>query len=125
MRGLPLLMAAVAVGGCRDSVEPSQGAPSVLTLSAHYDIVELGTLGGSSSEVAGINDQSQMAGASETAAGATHAFLWRDGVMEDLGTLGGDFSRAVAINARGDVAGLSTDSTGVMRAAVWVAGGSP
>ena len=71
-----------------------------------YSIVDLGTLGGATSEAAGLNNLGEVVGSSATAAGASHAFLYRGGRMLDLGTLpGGTVSYGTAINQRGDVVG--------------------
>src|SRR5271169_6570710 len=37
----------------------------------------------------------------------SHAFLWRDGTMQDLGTLGGPDSAAFLVNQNGQIAGTS------------------
>jgi probable HAF family extracellular repeat protein len=69
-------------------------------------MLDLGTLGGTASTAAGINDEGEVVGYSTTAAGEYHAFLWRDGVMSDLGAPPGSmFSFANAINDRGQIAG--------------------
>jgi probable HAF family extracellular repeat protein len=71
-----------------------------------YSITDLGTLGGDSSEAFGLNNLGDVVGAGTTAAGATHAFLYRNGETFDLGTLpGGSSSYATAINDRGDIVG--------------------
>jgi len=73
-----------------------------------YSITDLGTLGGTSSEAAGVNNPGEVVGSSTTAAGVSHAFLYRNGLMFDLGTLpGGSASQATAINDRGDIVGYS------------------
>jgi probable HAF family extracellular repeat protein len=84
-------------------------------------MVDLGTLGGLSSEGRAINAAGQIAGWSDTVAGPGHAFVWNAaGGMRDLGTLGGQRSAAVAINDIGRVAGWS-EIGGVHHAFSWTA----
>lgn len=71
-----------------------------------YSVTDLGTLGGASSEASAINTVGEVVGSSTTAAGVSHAFLYRSGQMFDLGTLpGGTASYGVAINDNGTVVG--------------------
>jgi probable HAF family extracellular repeat protein len=58
--------------------------------------VDLGTLGGTATQVAGINDAGQVIGASFLAGNfIEHAFVWTSaGGMADLGTLGTQQSMA-------------------------------
>jgi probable HAF family extracellular repeat protein len=91
--------------------------------AAEPTAVDLGTLGGASSRAVAINGLGQVAGDSETARGATHAFRWAKGRMRDLRTLGGRDSHAVAINAAGDIAGYAQTSAGEWRAVMWPAHG--
>ena len=76
-------------------------------------MIDLGTVGGSSSAGRAINVNGQVAGESYIAGdGAQHAFLYSGtpgsgGHMSDLGTLGGTSSYASAINAGGQVVGNS------------------
>lgn len=73
-----------------------------------YTILDLGTLGGAISRGNAINARGEVAGTSETATGAMHAFLFDGKTMIDLGTLGKNrFSDARAINDSGQVAGDS------------------
>jgi probable HAF family extracellular repeat protein len=72
-------------------------------------VTDLGTLGGSFSLAAAINESGQVVGSSMTLDDFTfQAFLSHEGSMISLGTLGGSSSTAHAINASGQVVGEST-----------------
>ncbi len=79
-----------------------------------YTITDLGTLGGTFSDVGGVNNQGAVSGFSTLPGDmVTHAFLWQRGQMTDLGTLGGPDSRAPEAsppNDRSEVAGFSDTS---------------
>src|SRR5262245_17966926 len=75
-------------------------------LAARFRVVDLGTLGGASSEATGLNNSGEVVGWSRDETGAARAFLYRDGAMVNLGTLpGGSASFATAINDLGQVVG--------------------
>jgi probable HAF family extracellular repeat protein len=66
----------------------STGATSeTATLWDHGAIVNLGTLGGSSSMVRDINDHGTVVGVSSLSGFGVHAFIHRNGAMEDLNDL--------------------------------------
>jgi probable HAF family extracellular repeat protein len=71
-------------------------------------LLDLGTLGGSTSQAWAINNIGQIVGFSLTATGEEHSFLYDNGVMKDLG--GGGASIAQGINDNGEVVGQGTDA---------------
>lgn len=90
-----------------------------VSAASEYSVTDLGTLGGNYSFATAINESGQVVGASETASGYEHAFLWQNGVMIDLGTLGGCCSYAYVINERGQVAGVSMTASGNYHPFMW------
>ena len=86
--------------------------PATLPRVPSYRLTDLGTLGGVESCAIGINAAGQVVGASTTASGATHAFLYADGVMKDLGTLGGNISQAYGVNNKRQVVGYAETRAG-------------
>lgn len=85
-----------------------------------YEIVDLGTLGGFSSDAYGINEAGQVVGRSTVVSGETHAFVWNEaGGMRDLGTLGGIASFAYRNNNKGQVVGNSLTSSNETHAFKW------
>jgi probable HAF family extracellular repeat protein len=86
-------------------------------VAAHYTVADLGTLGGSESAAADINDSGQVVGNSYLAGDETwHAFLYSDGLISDLGTLGGRASSASSINKSGQIVGAADLDTGYTHA---------
>jgi probable HAF family extracellular repeat protein len=70
------------------------------------NMVDIGTLGGTSGTPYWMNSRGQVAGESNLAGDVHfHAFLWTRGALTDLGTLGGDNSSARWINDAGEVVG--------------------
>jgi probable HAF family extracellular repeat protein len=108
LAGLMLLAAlAVTIGLTAQDQEPNKK-------HARYSVKTLGTLGGTSSDAARINNKSWVTGyASLTGDTVVHASLWRNGVITDLGTLGGVNSNVFwpLKNDRGLIAGFAQTST--------------
>jgi len=106
------------MGGSENGfVDPITGLPEQVAVlwRQNGEIVDLGTLGGNFSFANAMNNRGRVIGLalntvpdpySMLGLGTeTHAFIWRNGYMEDLGTLGGPDSWASAINEHGEVAG--------------------
>src|SRR5437870_2462836 len=94
-----------------------------------YTILDLGTLGGTASLAADVNESSQVVGLATTVLDiAAHAFLWQSGTMTDLGTLGGQRSGASALNNSAQVVGgaatAAIDASGnaIFHAFLWQSG---
>ncbi len=108
--------------GCRDYESPTAAMQGLVISDLSqipYEAIDLGTLGGVASAATDINNAGQIVGSSQTADGATHAFLWQNGVMQDLGTLGGTTSGPSDINNAGQVVGTSTTASGVSHPFLW------
>src|SRR5919202_1397013 len=86
--GIPLLLTVLLL--CL----PLTAVPAQAAGSPPYTIVDLGTLGGATSDAYGLNDAGDVVGDSVTATGDTHAFLYTGGKLQDLGTLRGADSTA-------------------------------
>lgn len=109
--GLPQGAARVVVyayDAAGKKVGRGEAALEVRVPARSYSVTYLGTLGGSDSHGADLNEKGQVVGHSTTAAGATRAFLWEAGTMTDLGRDLGTESRAVGINESGQVVGTFT-----------------
>ncbi|MFQ5400803.1 MAG: hypothetical protein ACE5E7_14555 [Anaerolineae bacterium] len=114
------LLLAIFITSSLPHLEAEVAAPAV----QYATITDLGTLGGTASAAADINNQGQIVGASSKSGSLPrHAFLWESGVMVELpvsGTLG---SAAYGINDLGQVVGTwatLSNSTAVSLPVRWV-----
>jgi probable HAF family extracellular repeat protein len=82
--------------------------------------VDLGTLGGTTSEATAINERGQVIGTSTTADGVNHSFVWTSGHMIDLGPTNPDaWPEAPAeITDEGHIVGQVDTETGA-QAVLW------
>src|SRR6185437_10860216 len=94
-------------------------------LSVVYSVIDLGTLGGSSSMATAINNAGLIVGQADTSSGASHPFLYNPvtASMQDLGTFGGATASATAINSAGQIVGWATDTDNVPRPFLWSSSG--
>jgi probable HAF family extracellular repeat protein len=84
-------------------------ATHAVTWDPSFNILDLGTLGGTSSYAFGNNCKGQVVGTAARLDGSYDAFLWDSAIgMQDLGTLGGSMAQASAINCSGTIVGYST-----------------
>lgn len=90
---------------------PNEIGNNVCLVACHkptYTIVDLGTLGGTSSVAYGINKNGDVVGGADTAAGVKHAFVYKNGQMQDLNLAPDNqfaISEAAAINNSGKIVG--------------------
>lgn len=80
---------------------------------------ELGTLGGSWSSGAAINDRDVVVGSSVNKAGMVRGFIHERGVMREIGTFGGPVSQAYDVNSRGVVVGSAGNATDGVQAFIF------
>ncbi len=95
---------------------------SCLSTFVYAQSLEIGTLGGNYSIGREINDSGQIVGEAETSQGHVHAFLWKNGTIQDLGTYESHtFSMANAINNKGEVVGYGREleQSGTSKALFW------
>lgn len=90
--------------------------PSALRAAFSYTVTDLGTLGGTESRAAAVNNHGQVVGKAMTSFGVFRAFAYSGGAMIDLGTLGGDYSAATGINDQAQIVGESTTAASQTRA---------
>lgn len=97
------------------------------SVSFHYAVTDLGTLGSNSiTYPMAINNAGQVVGYTRTTSAFTapwrsgnHAFLWQNNTMTDLGSLGGTYKSALGINNLGQVVGFSQTQDGIEHAFLW------
>ena len=91
------------------SLTSDNSAYHAVIWDSSLNILDLGTLGGTSSYAFGNNCIGQVVGGSATALGSFDAFLWdMTHGMQDLGTLGGSLAQANGINCSGTIVGSSS-----------------
>ena len=110
-----LALPAAAPQGESAAAASGQAAPAA---QPRFTITDLGTLGGATTKAMGINENGQIAGASQSGSYLT-AFLWDDGTMTNLGALGGQGSWAYDVNDSGQVVGGSPLGGGNNHAFRW------
>ena len=91
--------------------------------STTYNVIDLGSLGGSAARAKAVNVSGQIVGfANLVGDSAYHAAFWTNSssAAVDLGTLGGTYSQASGINSPGQVVGWSyLTSDGASHAVLW------
>jgi len=72
-----------SLAACDDSTQPAEPsstpptAAAAVAVAQQFTVRDLGTLGGTISHANSINEQGEVAGVAQNAAGQPRAFLWR------------------------------------------------
>jgi len=106
------------ISHCSGNIKPPRKISSIITISgllaavisanataSSYQIIDLGTFGGTSSRAYAINASGQVAGVAETSDGNFRAFRYEGGTLKNLGTYDINRSRGLGINDNGVVVG--------------------
>ncbi len=102
---------------------PVAGRPVPAPFPVHeYIGFPLPSIGGMDTHVEDINDKGEAVGWGESADGATHAVLWRNGKAVDLGTPGGGSSWAFGINNNSQIVGSTETAEGINVPFLWQEG---
>lgn len=110
----------IAALGAAVLMSVSPLTPRAQTAPGPYTLVDLGTLGGLSTQPSDINNESQIVGYSTTGGSSARGFLWENGSMTALPPLTGGFaSFANALNGLGHVVGYTAQQNGLPRAVLW------
>ena len=81
----------------------------VIATFADYDVIDLGTLGGTETIPMALNDNGDVVGCSKTPNDEWHAFVWRNGSLEDLSP-GHGTSCAHTITSNGLIGGVQNEA---------------
>ncbi len=101
-----VFVCSLGTAACADSpVEPAAPPALAVGSGASYEMIDLGTMGGSFPSPLAINDEGTVIGNNPWDG---HGWVWKDGTLFDLG---GTYSQAVGINASGTVALNFNDGT--------------
>jgi probable HAF family extracellular repeat protein len=90
-----------------------------------YNVTDVGTLGGSTTQAIAINSAGVVTGTSDLRGNIdSHIFMWTSsGGIKDLGTLGGSFGIGTAINSAGNIVGYSVLANNITHAFLYTSAG--
>ncbi len=111
-----------ASGPCGPPNNVGYGTAHALVWRADRSPIDLGSLGGTTANIAtAINNRGTIVGQSALTGNTTyHAVLWKHRAIQDLGTLPGDFlSEALGLNEKQQSVGYSCDTSGSCRGFIW------